>query len=365
MKPSEIRIPPELLPSDGRFGSGPSKVRADAVRDLAAAAPGYLGTSHRQEGVRSVVRALREGLSDLFGLPDGYEVVLSNGGATAFWDTAVLALIQRRSRHFVFGEFSAKFAKAAAAAPHLEDPVVVEAEPGYRPEVGPAGDADVCALTHNETSTGVCMPVSRPDGSALVVVDGTSAAGGMDVDPREFDVYYFSPQKCFAADGGLWVAILSPAAVERVERLESSQRWIPASLSLGQALRDSRLDQTYNTPALATLFLFRHTVDWINSNGGLKWSASRCARSAEGLYGWADASNFAGPFVTRVQDRSPVVGTIDFDSRVDAKTVAAVLRSNGVVDVEPYRKLGRNQLRVGLYPAIEPDDVRRLTGCID
>ena len=366
--PPEIRIPANLLPSDGRFGSGPSKVRAEAVAALAGNAPGYLGTSHRQAGVRSVVRRLREGLVSLFNLPDGYEVALGNGGATAFWDVATFCLIGRRSQHLSFGEFSSKFAAAAAAAPHLEDPEVITSPPGTHPAPEPRADIDLYALTHNETSTGVSMPIRRPDGApsgSLVAVDATSAAGGLRVDVAEVDAYYFAPQKAFGSDGGLWVALLSPAAVERVEVLGRAGRWVPASLDLGIALENSRLDQTYNTPALATLFLFVHQLEWMLARGGLEWAAGRCDTSAEHLYGWAEASPFASPFVAKPDERSHVVGTIDLSESVDAAQVAAVLRANGIVDTEPYRKLGRNQLRVAMFPAIEPDDVLALTRCID
>ncbi|MDP9386872.1 MAG: phosphoserine transaminase [Actinomycetota bacterium] len=366
--PPDIRIPATLLPSDGRFGSGPSKVRHEAVEALAAAAAAYLGTSHRQAGVRSRVGRLREGLGTLFGLPSGYEVALGNGGTTLFWDVATFCLIGRRSQHLSFGEFSSKFAAAAAAAPHLEQPEIVVSDPGTHPAPRARADIDLYALTHNETSTGVAMPVARPVGAptgSLVAVDATSAAGGMRVDMGQVDAYYFAPQKCFAADGGLWLALLSPAAVERAERLARAGRWTPASLDLRIALENSRLDQTYNTPALATLFLLTEQVEWMLANGGLEWAASRCDRSAATLYGWAEACPYASPFVADPAQRSPVVGTIDFDASVDAGAVAAVLRANGVVDTEPYRKLGRNQLRVAMFPAIEPDDVAALTRCID
>ena len=366
--PPEIRIPTHLLPSDGRFGSGPSKVRAEAVAALADAAPRYLGTSHRQAGVRNVVGRLREGLTSLFGLPDGYEVALGNGGATAFWDVATFCLIGRRSQHLSFGEFSSKFAAAAAAAPHLEDPEVITSPPGTHPTPEPRVDIDLYALTHNETSTGVSMPIRRPDGAptgSLVAVDATSAAGGLRVDMAQVDAYYFAPQKAFGSDGGLWVALLSPAAVERVEVLGRAGRWVPASLDLGIALENSRLDQTYNTPALATLFLLVHQLEWMLAQGGLEWAASRCDASAEHLYGWAEASPYASPFVAKPGERSHVVGTIDFTEGVEAAQVAAVLRANGIIDTEPYRKLGRNQLRVAMFPAIDPDDVLALTRCID
>jgi phosphoserine aminotransferase len=328
-----------------------------------------MGTSHRQAPVKSVVGRLRAGLTELFSLPDGYEVVLGNGGSTAFWDVATFCLIERRSQHLVFGEFSSKFAAAAAAAPQIEAPVVVESAPGTHPDVEPAEAVDAYALTHNETSTGVAMEIRRPSGAvaagSLVLVDATSGAGGLRLDPAAFDAYYFAPQKCFASDGGLWIALLSPAAVARVGRLAAGGRWAPSSLDLGIALENSRLDQTYNTPALATLFLLVDQVEWLLGNGGLEWAASRCDRSAETLYGWAEASPFATPFVAKPDERSRVVGTVDLAEGIDAQTVCSVLRANGVVDTESYRKLGRNQLRVGMFPAVDPDDVRALTACID
>jgi phosphoserine aminotransferase len=364
--PPEITLPDHLRPSDGRFGSGPSKVRNDAVAALAAAAAGYLGTSHRREPVRSVVRRIRQGLGALLSLPDDYEVLLGNGGATAFWDAAAFGLIAQRSQHLSFGEFSSKFAAVVRGAPHLDAPDVLESSPGTHPDARPDTGIDTYALTHNETSTGVCMEVRRPEGAAgIVIVDATSAAAGMRVDPTQFDTYYFAPQKCLAGDAGLWIACCSPAAVERIERIGGSDRWLPPSLSLPIALENSRLDQTYNTPALATLFLLAHEVEWILEQGGLEWAASRCDRSAEILYGWAEASDYAMPFVAKPGARSHVSATVDFDDRVDAAAVAAALRANGIVDTEPYRKLGRNQLRIALYPAIEPDDVAVLTQAID
>ncbi len=365
----DIRLPASMLPSDGRFGAGPSKVRPEAMAALAAAAPGYLGTSHRQAGVKSVVGRLRSGLASLFSLPDGYEVVLGNGGATAFWDVAAFCLIGRRSQHLSFGEFSNKFATVVAAAPHLAAPEVITSEYGTHPSVVARADIDLFALTHNETSTGVAMNLSgrfeRPSPGALLAVDATSAAGGLRVDTSSFDAYYFAPQKCFGSDGGLWVALLSPAAIERSEALARSGRWVPSSLDLRIARENSALDQTYNTPALATLFLFVDQVEWMMANGGLEWAASRCDRSAEHLYGWAETSPYASPYVAKPDERSHVVGTIDFAPEVPAATVAKVLRSNGIVDTEPYRKLGRNQLRVAMFPAVEPDDVAALTACID
>jgi phosphoserine aminotransferase len=363
-----ISLPDRLLPGDGRFGSGPSKVRPEAVEALTVGAPTYLGTSHRQAPVRFMVSTLRNGLAEMLALPDGYEVLLGNGGTTTFWDAASFGLIERRSQHLSFGEFSSKFAAVVTDAPHLEGPDIIEAEPGTRPEVKAAAGVDAYALTHNETSTGVAAPVQRPEGvgadEALVLVDATSAAGGLRFDPSNVDAYYFAPQKCLGSDGGLWLAALSPAAIERVERLRVG-RWAPASLDLGIALDNSRRDQTYNTPALATIFLAVQQIDWINGNGGLEWAASRCDRSAEILYGWAEASDYARPFVERPDERSHVVGTIDLDDAVDAQVVSAVLRRNGIVDTESYRKLNRNQLRIAMFPAIEPDDVDALTRCID
>lgn len=367
--PSSITIPADLLPADGRFGCGPSKVRPEAVDALAAAGRDYLGTSHRQATVQFVVGALRNGLGELFALPDGYEILLGNGGTTVFWDALTFGLIDRRSQHLSFGEFSSKFATCAAAAPHLEDPVIIESPTGTHPLPVADASVDVYALTHNETSTGVAMPIQRPDGVAaadgLVAVDATSAAGGLRFDPAETDLYYFAPQKCLASDGGLWVAAASPAAVERIERVAASGRWIPASLDLKIALDNSRKDQTYNTPALATVFLAVQQVEWINHNGGLEWAAARCDRSAATIYGWAESHELATPYVTDPAQRSHVVATIDFDDAVDANLIAKVLRANGIVDTESYRKLGRNQLRIALFPAIEPDDVAALTRCID
>jgi phosphoserine aminotransferase len=365
----DISIPTDLLPADGRFGCGPSKVRPEAVDALAEAKSTYLGTSHRQATVRFVVSDLRNGLAELLALPDGYEIMLGNGGTTAFWDAATFGLIERRSQHLTFGEFSSKFAVAATAAPHLERPDVIESPPGTHPLPKSTPDVDAYALTHNETSTGVAMRLQRPEGTtsddALVLVDATSAAGGLRFDPRQVDVYYFAPQKCLASDGGLWLAAVSPAAIERVQRIAASDRWVPASLDLGIALDNSRKDQTYNTPALATIFLASQQVRWINDNGGLEWAASRCDRSAETIYSWAEASAFATPYVLDPAERSHVVATIDLDDGVDANVVSSVLRRNGIVDTESYRKLGRNQLRIALFPAIEPDDVEALTHCID
>jgi phosphoserine aminotransferase len=362
----EITIPAGLLPSDGRFGSGPSKVRT--VGPLVAAARGPLGTSHRQAPVRSLVGKLRSGLGELFRLPEGYEVVLGNGGSTAFWDIATFCLIEQRSQHLSFGEFSSKFAAAAQAAPWLSAPEVIESPVGTHPSAEGHSGVDLYALTHNETSTGVMMEVRRPDGSdpdALVAVDATSGAAGLRVEASEFDVYYFAPQKGFASDGGLWIALLSPAAVARVERVKASGRFVPAFLDLSIAIENSRLDQTYNTPAIATLLLALDQLEWMLANGGLEFSAGRCDRSAEILYGWAESTGYVTPFVAKPDERSHVVGTIDFDDQIDAARVAKVLRANGIVDTEPYRKLGKNQLRVAMFPAVEHDDVSALTQCID
>jgi len=361
-----IEIPSSLRPRDGRFGSGPSKVPHRAVAALADAAPGFLGTSHRKEGVRGVVRRIREGLADLFALPDGYEVLIGNGGSTLFWDAAAFGLVERRSTHLVIGEFSSKFAAVSRDAPFLDEPQICETTPGERPLFPDHVDGDVYAYPHNETSTGVMVPVHRPDrGEALVVVDGTSGASGMRVDASAFDVYYFAPQKCFASDGGLWLACCSPNAIERIEHLRRSGRWIPPSLDLAIALENSRLDQTYNTPALATIFLLDHTLQWMLANGGMEFSAGRCDTAAGIVYGWAEGHPHAAPFVADAVARSHVTATIDFDDAVDASAVAVALRANGVVDVEPYRKLGRNQLRIALFPAIDPEDVERLTRAID
>jgi len=368
----DITIPAHLLPSDGRFGSGPSKVRPEAVEALAAESGRFLGTSHRQKTVKAVVGSLRQGLADLFSLPDDYVVTLGNGGTTCFWDAATFGLIERKSQHLSFGEFSSKFATAATDAPHLDAPEIIPSDVGTHPDPVARDDVDLYALTHNETSTGVMMPIVRPAGAALpeqggglVAVDATSGAGGLPVDPDQFDAYYFAPQKCFGSDGGLWVALLSPAAQDRIARIAATQRWVPASMDLTIALDNSKLDQTYNTPALATLFLFDNQVTWFNKQGGLEFSTGRCDRSAEILYTWAENSDFATPFVTRVQDRSHVVGTIDLVDSVDAAAVAKVLRANGIVDTEPYRKLGRNQLRIAMFPALDPDDVASLCACIN
>jgi phosphoserine aminotransferase len=362
---ADIVIPSALLPTDGRFGCGPSKVRPEQLAHLAANAE-LLGTSHRQSPVKSLVGRVRTGLSELFRLPDGYEVVLGNGGSTAFWDAAAFSLIERRSENLTFGEFGAKFAKAAAA-PHLEAPHVIDAPGGSRSEVEIVEGVDVYAWPHNETSTGVMAPVRRVHGDpgALTVIDATSAAGGIDIDASETDVYYFAPQKNFASDGGLWFALMSPAAIERIDRIAASGRWIPEFLSLKNAVDNSRLDQTLNTPAISTLLLMEAQLDWMNANGGLAFADARTRESSGHLYAWAEERAFATPFVTDAAHRSQVVVTIDFDASIDAARVASVLRANGIVDTEPYRKLGRNQLRVATFTAIDPADVRALTSAID
>lgn len=368
MSTSPITIPSDLLPADGRFGCGPSKVRPEAVAALAEAGLDYLGTSHRQDTVKYMVSRLRNGLAEMFALPDGYEIMLGNGGSTVFWDIATFGLIDRRSQHLTFGEFSSKFAQAAEAAPFLDDPVVIKSDVGTHPSPIPDDEIDTYAFTHNETSTGVAMPLVRPagtEGKAIVLVDATSAAGGLRFDASQTDVYYFAPQKCLASDGGLWLAAVSPAAVERIERIGASGRWIPESLSLTTALDNSRKDQTYNTPALATVFLAVQQVEWVNENGGLHFAASRSDRSAEIMYSWAEASSYASPFVTNPDERSHVVATIDFDDSVSADEVNKVLRANGIVDTDSYRKLGRNQIRVAMFPAIDPEDIEALTKCVD
>jgi phosphoserine aminotransferase len=362
---SPLVIPESLRPADGRFGCGPSKVRPEQLAHLAGAGSQIMGTSHRQAPVKAVVGRIRAGLRELFSLPGGYEVALGNGGTTAFWDAAALGLVRRRALHLTYGEFSQKFAAVTAGAPFLEDPIVLSAEPGGAPE--PAGDprADVVAWAHNETSTGVMVGVRRPEGDALVLIDATSGAGGLPVDVADADAYYFAPQKSFASDGGLWLALLSPAAQERAAELAAGDRWIPASLSLTTALENSVKDQTYNTPAVATLLLLADQIEWMLANGGLDWCVARTRESSSHLYGWAEASPLATPFVADPAQRSLVVGTIDFAEGVDAAALAATLRANGIVDVEPYRKLGRNQLRIGMFPAVEPADVQALTACID
>lgn len=363
---NDIRIPLDLLPADGRFGSGPSKVRVEALRALAETGTSFMGTSHRQATVKDVVARVRSGLSDLLRLPDGYEVLLGNGGATAFWDVAGFRLVRAHSRHAVFGEFSSKFAQAMQEAPHIAQVDVVESDPGTHPEMTAAAGVDAYCLTHNETSTGVAMPVTRPagaDADALVLVDATSAAGGMEVDAAEFDVYYLSPQKALASEGGLWLAACSPAGLARIDEL--ADRWCPASLDLGIARDNSLKDQTYNTPALATIFLLAEQLDWLNTQGGLAWAQARTAESSGVIYDWAEAREWASPFVTDPAKRSTVVTTIDLAEGIDATLVSKVLRANGVVDTDAYRKLGRNQVRIATFPAITPDDCRALTACID
>nr|WP_245941576.1 phosphoserine transaminase [Vallicoccus soli] len=365
---AQTTIPEDLLPRDGRFGCGPSKVRPEALAALASEGAGLMGTSHRQAPVKGLVRRVREGVSALFGLPDGYEVVLGNGGSTAFWDIAAFGLVREKSQHLHFGEFSSKFAAVTGGAPFLAEPSVVKSDPGTHPLPRAEAGVDAYALTHNETSTGVAMPIARVEGAdegALVLVDATSGAGGLPVDIAQADAYYFAPQKVFASDGGLWIAVLSPAALARIEEIAASDRWVPPFYDLPTAVDNSRKDQTYNTPAVATLFLLADQLDWMNGQGGLDWAVARTADSSSRLYGWAERSSFATPFVADPAQRSQVVGTVDFDDAVDAAAVAKVLRAHGVVDVEPYRKLGRNQLRVGMFPAVEPADVEALTACID
>jgi phosphoserine aminotransferase len=369
----QLVIPAELKPADGRFGSGPSRVRPEALASLVAAGAAVMGTSHRQRPVRALVGEIRAGLKHLFAAPDGYEVALGNGGTTAFWDAAAFGLIRQRALHLSYGEFSQKFAAVSQGAPFLADPVVVAAEPGDAPDpasVGPAAaraGVDAVAWAHNETSTGVMLPVLRPPGAegALVLIDATSGSGGLPVQLEHADAYYFAPQKGFAADGGLWLALLSPAAQERIAALDSTERWIPPFLSLATALENSLKDQTYNTPAIATLFLLAEQVRWMLEGGGLEWCVARTRACAEHLYGWAETSSYATPFVTDPARRSLVVGTVDFEQRVDAAVLARTLRENGIVDVEPYRKLGRNQLRVGMFPVTDPADVHALTACIE
>lgn len=364
--PPDITIPDELKPKDGRFGAGPSKVRSEQLQAVLDASPEVMGTSHRQAPVKFVVGSLRNGLAELLQLPDGYEIILGNGGTHAIWDGLTAGFVEQQSLHATFGEFSSKFAKGIAAAPFLSDPIIVESEVGSHPTIEAVDGVDTYALTHNETSTGVMMPVKRPAGAdGLVIVDATSAAGGLRVDLNECDVYYFSPQKALASDGGLWIAAVSPAAIERIEkRASAGDRWIPPFVNLKDALDNSRKDQTLNTPALATLIMADNQVQWLCHNGGMDFAAGRCDQSAEILYGWADAHELATPFVTDPAKRSHVVATIDFDESVDAAQIAAVLRANGIVDTEPYRKLGRNQLRVAMFPAVDPEDVRALTSCI-
>jgi phosphoserine aminotransferase len=363
---SDIRIPAELLPADGRFGSGPSKVRKAQADALAGVWQSYLGTSHRQKTVKSEVGRLRAGLSSLFSLPEGYEVVLGNGGSTCFWDVATFGLIRDRAQFLTFGEFGAKFASGVKSAPFLSEPTILKAEPGDAPAFRAEDGIDAYCSPHNETSTGVAIqPVRVAGGDALVIIDATSGAGGLPVDPTTFDTYYFAPQKSFGSDGGLWFALMSPAAIERAAEIKASGRWIPDFLDLQTAIDNSRLDQTYNTPALATIFLMAEQVDWFNANGGLDWCVARTTESSSIVYDWAEASDVATPFVADPAKRSKVVATIDIDERIDATEITKALRANGIVDTDPYRKLGRNQLRIAVFPAVEPDDVRQLTRSID
>ncbi|MFF9076384.1 MULTISPECIES: phosphoserine transaminase [unclassified Streptomyces] len=365
---ADIQIPADIKPADGRFGAGPSKVRTEALDALAATGTSLLGTSHRQAPVKNLVGSVRQGVRDLFSLPEGYEVILGNGGSTAFWDIATHGLIENKSQHLTFGEFSSKFAKAAKLAPWLADPSVVASDPGTHPEPRAEEGVDVYAFTHNETSTGVAAPIERVAGAdegALVLVDATSGAGGLPVDITESDVYYFAPQKSFASDGGLWIGVFSPAALERAARVHASGRHIPEFFSLPTAIDNSLKNQTYNTPALATLFLLNEQLNWLNGQGGLDFAVRRTATSSRNLYGWAEDSKYATPFVSDPAKRSQVIGTIDFSDEIDAAAVAKALRANGIVDTEPYRKLGRNQLRVAMFPAIDPADVQALTACID
>ncbi|MEE3849276.1 phosphoserine transaminase [Gordonia sp. LSe1-13] len=367
-----ITIPADLLPSDGRFGCGPSKVRPEQLQSLVDVGASVFGTSHRQAPVKNVVGSIRSGLSELFALPDGYEVVISNGGTTAFWDAAAFGLIKQRSLHLTYGEFSSKFATVAKKAPFLDSPAVISTDPGTAPDPAALtaddfGGIDLIGWAHNETSTGVAVPVTRPAGSddALVAIDATSGAGGLPVNVADADIYYFAPQKCFASDGGLWIALMSPRALERIAQIAESDRWCPEFLSLPTAVDNSSKNQTYNTPAVGSLLLLDNQIQWMLGQGGLDWCVSRTADSSSRLYQWAEASEFATPFVADPSHRSQVVGTIDLDDDIDAAAVAKTLRANGVVDTEPYRKLGRNQLRIGMFPAIDPDDVSKLTECVD
>jgi phosphoserine aminotransferase len=362
-----ITVPDSIKPADGRFGAGPSKIRTEAVDALAATGDRLLGTSHRQAPVKQTVGRVREGLQELFTLPDGYEVVLGNGGATAFWDIATFGLIRERSQHLSFGEFSSKFARAAQQAPFLGDPVVIASDPGTRPAPKAEAGVDTYAWAHNETSTAVMAPVHRVEGAdedALVLIDATSGAGGLPVDVTAADAYYFAPQKCFASDGGLWVALMSPAALARAEEL-ATKRWVPAFFDLPTAIDNSRKNQTYNTPSVATLFLMAEQLDWMNAQGGLDGMVERTTTSSNALYGWAEKTSYTTPYVTNPDERSLVIGTVDLDDSIDAAQVAKVLRANGIVDTEPYRKLGRNQLRIAMYPAVDPADIEALTVAID
>ena len=364
----QITIPADLLPRDGRFGAGPSKVRPEQIEALVAIAPTYLGTSHRQKTVKSQVGRLRAGLGQLFDLPEGYEVVLGNGGSTAFWEVATFGLVRDRAQFLTFGEFGSKFAQAVKDAPFLGEPTVHKADPGSAPSFTAEDGVDVYATPHNETSTGVAITPTRVQGAgadALMLFDATSGAGGLPVDQTQSDVYYFAPQKCFASDGGLWVALMSPKAIERTAEIKASGRYIPAFLDLQTAVDNSRLEQTYNTPALATILLMAEQVDWFNTNGGLAWCVERTRQSSSALYEWAEASPYANPYVADAALRSQVIGTIDFDDSIDATAIAKILRAHGIVDTEPYRKLGRNQLRIAMFPSVDPDDVRLLTASID
>lgn len=363
----EYVLPPDMLPRDGRFGSGPSRVRDAQVQAVVNAQPGVLGTSHRQAPVKNLVRAVREGLREFYSLPDGYEVILGNGGSTSFWDAATFSLIENRAQHCAFGEFGTKFAQATAAAPFLEDSHIITAPAGEIALPQATEGIDVYAWPHNETSTGAMAPVVRPAGSdgALTVIDGTSAAGGLALDPSETDVYYFAPQKSFGSDGGLWMALVSPAAIERIERIAASGRWIPPTLQLASALENSRADQTLNTPAVATLVMLVDQLEWLNSQGGMDFAVGRTSESARRIYQWADASSYAETFITNPSNRSHVVATVDLSPEVDSSVLRSILRQQGIVDIDPYRKLGRNQIRVGMFPAVDPDDVTQLTACID
>ena len=362
-----IQIPENLLPEDGRFGSGPSRTRYEALVDFGQVAPSFVGTSHRQPGVKGLVGLVRHGMRELLDAPEGYEVVLGNGGSTYFWDSAICSMIERKSQHLSFGEFGGKFAKAVALAPFLDDPTVISAEPGSASVARSEAGVDAYCWPQNETSTGVCVPVQRVDGDpdALTVIDATSAAAGLPVDLSQTDCYYFAPQKGFAGEGGLWVAVMSPAALERVSRLKASGRYLPPSLDLQIAIDNSRKDQTYNTPSVYTLFMLAHQIDWLIRQGGQEWITKRVSETSKVLYDWATASSYASPFVTDPALRSPVIGTIDLDDSVDAKAVAATLRENGILDTEPYRGLDRNQLRIGMFVSTPPSDVEALTACID
>ena len=364
-----LQIPTDLLPADGRFGAGPSKIQTGHLDALAATGSSLMGTSHRQAPVKKTVGRVRDGVAQLFELPDGYEVVLGNGGATAFWDIATFGLIEQKSQHLSFGEFSSKFAAAAQAAPWLDDPSVITSEPGSLPAPVAEQGVDVYAWAHNETSTAVMAPVERPAGTtsadALVLVDATSGAGGLPLDPTQVDCYYFAPQKCFASDGGLWIALMSPAALERAAAIGASDRHIPAFFDLPTAIDNSSKNQTYNTPSVATLFLMAEQLDWMNAQGGLKAMVERTTASSDALYGWAEKTSYTAPYVVEAAHRSLVIGTVDFDDAIDASAIAATLRANGIVDTEPYRKLGRNQLRIAMYPAIDPSDIEALTASID